>query len=174
MTIDQTVQSFYEVTKRGSDHFKSYINSSKTRLVWFVGISGFALLNGEKLWGNISSTKLEEIDFFLLTLPWLLSIVLALISHYVMDQAEIKFNIFNDNKLSMIDLHGIEVKRGEFDANEFELLLFDKHPDIIDLKKTTDKYLKWANRLELITFIFLVIGFIWSVIYPIFIMCRCQ
>ena len=173
MTIDQTVQSFYEVTIRGSDHFKSFINSSKTRLVWFVGISGFALLNGEKLWSNISSTKLDEFDFVWLTLPWLLSISLALISHYVMDQAEIKFNKYNDNKLAMIDLHGNKVKRGEFDANEFELLLFDKHPDILDLKKSTDTYLKWANGLELITFIFLVLGFIWSVIYPIFIMGRC-
>jgi len=170
MTIDQTVQSFYEITKRGAEQFKTYINSSKTRLVWFVGISGFALLNGEKLWSKISSTDVEGLNFLWLSLPWLLSILLALISHYVMDQVIIKFNKYTDNKLSMIDLHGNKITRGNFDVEEFELLLYDEHPDLKDLKESTDTYLNWANRFEISSFAFLVFGFIWSVLYPIFIL----
>jgi hypothetical protein len=44
--------------------------SAKARLVWFAAISGFAILNGKKLWDSITVGEFVGGPLVLLALPW--------------------------------------------------------------------------------------------------------
>ncbi len=168
MTVENIVQSLAESTQRGQEQYKSLAQSSKTRLVWFVGISGFAILNVASVWDEIMINPIEGIDIFWLTLPWLLSVFSALITHFLMDKADIHFSKFINNKLSLIELHKIQVTNGIIDEKEFKLLLYDNHPDLEILKDNADNWINCINIFETITFGSLVIGFIWAIIFPLF------
>ena len=167
MQQDEIVQSLANATQRGIEQYQSLAQASRTRLVWFVGISGFALLNGKQLWDAISNNPLSGIDIFWLSLPWLLSVLFALTTHYLIDKAEIRFNKFFTNKLSLIELHKIQVTSGKDNIEEFTKIIYDEDPDIKKLKNSADRWISWVNRFETLTFASLVFGFIWSILFPL-------
>ena len=86
----------------------------------------------------------------------------------MIDQAEIKFNKYSNNKLSLIELHKAQVDRDNYDIEEFKSIVYDQDPDIKELLEIADKWNDGVNWFERITFGLLVFGFIWSVCLPLF------
>ena len=144
-------------------------SSARTRLVWFVAIAGFALLNGPTIWSAIGGRTFAGTDYVLLALPWAMAALLALVTHFFIDEAGVKDDVVSVQKLAMVDLHLEAIKEGDDDALEILQIINDTHPDLKNSKVVADRYGSWAKWLERITFSLLVLGFIWSLAVPLLI-----
>jgi len=140
--------------------------SARSRLVWFVAIAGFAILNGKKIWDPIADGEFTGIALALLALPWAISALLAVITHFIIDEAGVKDDHYYVMKLAAIDLHLESVKHGDADHMEMIKIINDTHPDLAEPKKMSEKWGNAAKWLERTTFFILVAGFLWALIGP--------
>lgn len=140
--------------------------SARERLVWFVGIAGYAILNAKVYWEALGGRTFTGIEIFWLSLPWALSAFLSVITHFVIDEAGARDDILFTKKLATIDLYKIDIEEGKADLAKILRIFNDTHPDYIEIKKSSDKWSSFAKWLERITFAALVSGFIWALIGP--------
>jgi hypothetical protein len=142
-------------------------SSARTRLVWFVAVAGFAFLNGPPFWSAIASRTFAGTDLVLLALPWAMSALLAVVTHFFVDEAAVKDDRYFVQKLAMVDLHLEAIKEGEDDPLEMLQIIDGTHTDLKKPKAAAERYACWARWLERITFALLVLGFIWSLAIPL-------
>lgn len=141
--------------------------SARQRLVWFVGIAGYALLNSQVFWNALGNRQFTGINLLWLSLPWIISALLSVISHFVIDEVATKDDILFTQKLTAIDLHKIDIEEGNDDPKEMLQIINDTHPDYKETKKSVDRWSSFARWMERSAFTTLVIGFIWAIVGPL-------
>ncbi len=141
--------------------------SARERLVWFVGIAGYAILNAKVFWDALGNCQFIGIELFWLSLPWVTSALLSVITHFVIDEVVIRDDALFTKKLAAIDLHRIDIEEGKDNPDEMLQIINDTHPDYKDTKKSVDRWSSLARWMERSAFATLVMGFIWSVIGPL-------
>jgi hypothetical protein len=141
--------------------------SARERLVWFVGIAGYALLNAKAFWDALGNCQFIGIELFWLSLPWVISALFSVITHFIIDEVGIRDDIFFTQKLAAIDLHKIDIEEGKDDPSEMLQIINDTHPDYKDTKNSVDRWSSLARWMERGAFTTLVIGFIWAVVGPL-------
>lgn len=140
--------------------------SSKTRLVWFVGIAGFALINGEQIWDAVSNNNFSGKEGYLLSLPWIVTVVFCVLAHIFTDELGVKDERYYFSKLTAIGLYKMKLIENDDNGTEFLLLLNDSHPAYQKELKSVNRLSPYAIWFERLAFISLVFGFVWSWIGP--------
>jgi hypothetical protein len=163
----EIVESYEKVFLSFREPIKESRTSAKTRLVWFVGIAGYALLNAGPLSSAIAPHKLAGPSLLWLSLPWLLTALLGVVTHFLIDEAASRDDVFFAKKLAAIDLHRIAVTDGRDDPKEMLSIIDDTHPELKGAKQDTENWPAAARWLERATFAALVIGLFWAVIGPL-------
>jgi hypothetical protein len=97
----------------------------------------------------------------------LISVLSALVAHFISDKAEIRINKFYNPKLILTDLFLAKVKDGRGDITELESIINDANPELKQIRKNADNWIRAINIFESLTIFFVVFGFIWMVIYPL-------
>lgn len=167
MSQKDIVESYEKVFLSFREPIRETRASARERLVWFVGIAGYALLNAKVYWEALGGRQFSGEEIFWLSLPWAFSAFLSVVTHFVIDEAGVRDDILFTKKLAAIDLHRIDLEEGKANLNEMVQIFSDTHPDYIDIKKSSDKWSSFAKWLERITFATLVSGFIWALVGPL-------
>ena len=89
------LQTFPEMYFSSQESVNQRRSSLRTRLVWYVGISGYVLLNSKELWKAISLRERVGLDILWLSLPWVICSLLGAVTYFLVDEAARK----NDNFL---------------------------------------------------------------------------
>ncbi len=167
MNKDAIVESYEKVFLTFRESIQEIRLSARTRLVWFVGIAGYALLNSKTYWEALGERQFSKIELFWLSVPWILSALISVITHFVIDEVAAKDNILFTKKLAAIDLHRIDIMEGNDNPIELLQIINDKHPDYEDLVISLDNWSGLAKWLERCAFATLVVGFVWAVVGPL-------
>lgn len=147
-------------------------SSAKSRLVWFVALSGFVILNGKDLWDSLAEVSFTGKSLAFLIAPWIIAALTAVITHFVIDETGAKDDIFAVKKAAAIDLFLESLDEGDADPSEMVAIINDTDEDLKQAKEKAESSRKIAQLLERITFIVIVLGFFWSLIGP-FILVSC-
>ncbi|MCJ7529940.1 MAG: hypothetical protein MUO64_02760 [Anaerolineales bacterium] len=147
-------------------------SSARSRLVWFVALSGFVILNGKALWDPIAQVSFTGLPLALLVCPWVIAALAAVVTHFMIDEAGVKDDIYATKKAASIDLYLESLDEGDADPREMVAIINDSRDDLKEPKRVSERYGYLAQRLERITFLIIVVGFVWSFIGP-FILARC-
>ncbi len=167
MSRKDVVESYEKVFLSLREPIRETRTSARQRLVWFVGIAGYAILNAKVYWEVLGGKKFSGVEILWLSLPWVLSALLSVITHFVIDEAGARDDMLFTKKLATIDLHRIDIEEGNADLSEIVQIFSDTHPDYMDIKNSSDRWSSFAKWLERATFATLVSGFIWSLIGPL-------
>ena len=126
-------------------------NSSKSNLVWIVGIAGFVLINIVDLLSEMMSESLSPEIGLLATLPWVFTAFSGAVAH-------IKWL-----KLGRLDIHHYNKSIGAIDSflalqakdakrkDVLGLLNLDDYPEIKEIKNEVETYQKSVDRWENLT-----------------------
>jgi len=166
MGTQEVVESYYRTFTGFRTMAVQIRSSAQTRLVWFVGIAGFAILNGKALWDALSAGSFSGLPLAFLGAPWVISALLAVVAHFVIDEAAVKDDVYYVTKLAAIDLHLEAIRENKYDPNEGLSIIRDTHQEIVGPKRQSEAWSKAARWLELASFLFLVVGFLWAFIGP--------
>lgn len=167
MNNKEFVESYEKVFLTFREPMRETRTSARTRLVWFVGIAGYALLNAKVYWEALGNRQFSGTELFWLSLPWIVSALLSVITHFVIDEVGIRDDVLFAKKLATIDLHRIHIVEGKENPEEMLQILNDTHPVYKDNIESVNRWSGLAKWLERCTFATLVIGFIWAVIGPL-------
>jgi len=162
----EIVESYLRVFTGFRDIVESTRDSARTRLVWVVAIAGFAILNGKPLWDQLGRTQFEGILLAALAIPWALSALFAVVTHFIIDEAKVKDDLYFVTKLATIELHLEKERSGQADPANMLAIINDTHPSLVEPKRQNDKLANWAKWLERTTFALLILGFVWSMTGP--------
>jgi len=138
-----------------------------TRLVWFVGIAGYVLVNGRQLWDGIAGVPLVGFQLFCLTLLWVLSALAAVAAHVLVDEVGAKDNLYFITKLAAIDLYQEALQEANPDPYEMVAIMNDKPANISRFKAASDALARKALVAYQACLWLLGIGFVWSTIFPL-------
>lgn len=162
-----------EFTKGLSRDFKIISESNKgaaSRLVWFVAIAGFGFLNIRTFAETALNAELCKTQLILLSLPWALTAVVGIVSHWLLGEL-----IARDNNYYILKQHAIRAflatARKEPSLEEVLSILNvdDTDNEVKEKKELVAQLHPWVTRAERITFALLLFAFAWSVAFPLFI-----
>lgn len=168
--IEALIDRYISTTKLEMEQGQRLSESTRTRQVWFVAISGFALLNARILWEGMFHRQLYGIEYLILALPWLISALFAVRTHYLCDQYDIISGKFYLNKIAELYLFQDYTKHGAIDAQKWEDLVWDRTENLKLLKKDVDAFGPKLNRSERIAFGGIGFGFFWAIVMPFIIL----
>jgi len=169
MTRLEVVESYFQTFSKSREFVSQTRASALTRLVWFVAISGYVLINGEPYWAKLAGKPLNTEQLFILSLPWLFAVFFSVVTHFLVDEVQVRDDKYFINKLATIDLHRIRVKEETEDPNEMKQLIEDTHPAFSEIKASLNKGLCWAKWFERLAFISILVGLVLAVVYPMMI-----
>jgi len=146
--------------------------ASATRLVWFVAISGFALINFPTLADRIAPSPLTSSQLLWLSLPWVLTAVSGVAAHWLLGDLVIR-----DNEYYIMKQHSIRA----FLANADPKPAITDVLDMINIDDTDKDVARWKSRvrkltpfvtwLERATFFFLIVSILATVAFPAILSC---
>ena len=113
MSQKDIMESYEKVFLTFREPIRETRASARQRLVWFVGIAGYATLNAKVYWEALGNRQFLGIEIFWLSLPWALSAFLSVITHFVIDEAGAKDDLLFTKKLATIDLYKIGDNSGK-------------------------------------------------------------
>ena len=166
MRTEEVIESYSRIFGGFYEMAEKTRASAKNRLVWFVAIAGFAILNGKNFWDPVADGEFTGVALALLALPWAIAALLAVVTHFVIDEVGVRDVLFFVKKRAAIDLHLKRVKDGQADHMEMIKIINSTHRDLVEPKKTVERWLCAARWLERIAFIVLALGFLWALIGP--------
>jgi len=166
MNTEKVVESYLRVFSGTREIAESTRGSARSRLVWFVAIAGFAILNGKPLWDELGRTHFRGIVLGLLALPWVLSALFAVITHFIIDEAKVRDDDYFLRKIAAIELHLEREKAKDAKPENMLAIINDTHPELKEASVQNSLWSNRARRLERITFILLIAGFLWSLVGP--------
>jgi len=141
--------------------------SSRARIVWSVGIAGFALLNAKLYWESLAGAPITGVNNAWLSLPWVLTTFLGVITYFVIDEAIKKDEIFFAYVINALNLFEIDLMENpKADVIKLRQIVRGEDTSVIKEKTKMVIWNNWARRFELLTFLTLVSGFVWSAIGP--------
>lgn len=169
ISIKQTVD-YYSAQLTRDHELASQVNTSAlNRLVWLTGIAGFVLLNAKPYFDTIRGKPIAGTLLLWLLVPWILTALLAIVSHVVIDEWRIKENRLYSDKKSAIDLHRIEVGVGKLNLDEFSAIIRDTDPGIKPLKEDANKWglrARWLERSTLVMMLFAFLSLGIPLVFP--------
>jgi hypothetical protein len=164
----KTVETMADGLAKDHQVYANNNDHALTRLVWFVAIAGFALLNVNRLAADIIGEKLTRIQLVLLILPWVFVALSGVVTHYLIGET-----VAEDNKYYVLMQHTLRAWLAYPPAKPtvkevLEILNIDEtDDDLIVLKKKAAELSEQANTWENITLVGLIFSFLWSVIFPL-------
>ena len=141
---------------------------SAARLVWFVAIAGFALINMKSYAQALVPDALTKLQLIAVSLPWALTAIFGVIAHWLLGDL-----IARDNEFHMLRQHAIRsflanAKPKPAIAEILEIInVDDTDKDVAQMKRRVKSLLPWVTRMERITFVMLLLGFGLSVLLPL-------
>ena len=91
----ETVETFADGLARDHAVLNQNNNSAAARLVWFVAIAGFALLNVGSLANSIIETPLARLHLVVLVFPWALAGLCGIIAHWLNGEVMARDNVYH-------------------------------------------------------------------------------
>jgi len=140
--------------------------SAQARLVWFVAIAGFALLNARGLAEAVSGTTLGGNQLLLLASPWAITAILGIAAHWTIGDFDFRNMRYQSCRLNRFQAF-VALAREEPSDDEVNELLDEKHEDISKSRSAANKVEPIASWLERLTFVALAAAFVWSIVYPL-------
>ena len=163
----RTIEEFSAGLSRDQAIVSDSNKGSATRLVWFVGISGFALINFPPLADRLASTPLNSIQLLVISTPWVLTAVLGVLAHWLLGDL-----VARDNEYYILKQHALraflanaEAKPEIADVHEM-INVDDTDKDVALLRSRVTRLFPSASRIERATFILLIVSIIVTVLYP--------
>ena len=162
----EVVEAYLRVFSGFRDIAESTRNSARNRLLWFVAIAGFAILNGNPLWDGLGRVHFSGILLAALAAPWVLSALFAVVTHFIIDEAKVRDDDYFVKKLTLIELQLEAERANRADPNNMKAIINDTHSDLVEPRRDTERWGNSAKWLERITFWLLIIGFLWAMTGP--------
>jgi hypothetical protein len=168
---DHGIRTIEEFSSGLANDFRIVSQSNKdsaSRLVWFVAISGFALVNMRSYAEAVSGTPLTRVQLSLISLPWALTAVSGVISHWLLGEL-----IARDNEFHMLRQHAIRsfLANAQPKPSIHEILeilnVDDTDKDVAQRKRRVDALFPWVTWAERATFALLLLAFILSAVLPL-------
>lgn len=141
--------------------------ASSARLVWFVAIAGFSLINISTLAEAITGSPVEGLSLMCLALPWSGTALFGILAHWALGDLMAKEK--ERHIVRMHDFYSFLVTAGDEPSEEKTLAIIrgdDK--DVKSREKAVKSLFPWVLCLERLTFICLCFAFVWSIIFPFF------
>jgi len=136
-----------------------------------VGICGYVLVNAPSLWKSLAGADLAGWPLFVLTIPWVLSALAALIAHLLVDKRGDADNEFFVAKAAALEVAILGLKAGKNDASAVLNAFNDNHPAISEPRRRVEALQKPAVWLERSTIGLLILSFAWSIVGPLALAC---
>lgn len=162
------VERYFEQVKRHPEIRNQTLASAMARLTWFTAISGFVVLNGRSLWEALAGRSFEGGALLLLTLPWVLTAVLAIATHYLIDQMRMQDDTAHEIRYAVLNLLLDRFEKHERVLDqELQDILHDRGPEELRLAVAAiGPWARWFTRLERWTIYVLIFSFLWAVAGP--------
>jgi hypothetical protein len=154
-TLDRAQQSEVEPRK-----------SERDRLVWYVGIAGYVLLNANESWHVLLGRDLGPNDLLGLSVPWTVAALLALLAHLATEEWFDRDSLQYHALRTEVDrLRSLGVERA-IDPKEVADLIGSSKPHLAALKSKVERYGCWARWLRRAAFAVLCVAFTWGLVGP--------
>lgn len=136
-TLDRAQQSEVEPRK-----------SERDRLVWYVGIAGYVLLNANESWKVLLGRDLGPNDLLSLSVPWTVAALLALLAHLATDEWFERDSLQYHALSAEVDrLRSLGAERA-IDSQEVVDLIGSSTPHLSTLKLRVERSGWWARWLR--------------------------
>ena len=169
-----TIREFADGLSRDFGVFAEINKGTATRLVWFVAISGFALLNVRDLAEAVARRRFDGILLFLLVLPWVIAAVLGLVAHWLLGDVTAKDTVYYIMKQHAIRAFLATASSHPTIAETLSILdVDDTDKEVASRKKAVEQVSPWADAAEKATFAAIIFSLVWSVVYPLIIRAAC-
>ncbi len=165
------LSSYMEQFVRAREIARDSRNGARTRYVWFVGICGYVLVNAPNLWKSLAGTDLTRWSLLTLSTPWVLSALVALITHLLIDKSEDLENEFFVAKAAALEVAILGLRAGRNDESAVLKAFNDEHPAISGRKRKVEAFRKPEVWFERLTIGLLVLSFVWSAVGPLILDC---
>ncbi len=165
-SAQSAVESFADMLGRDHKLASEVRASALSRLVWYVAIAGFMIVNAKPYWEVFRGHSLLGYQIFWLSLPWVATALSAIITHILIDVVTIKDNTYYSNKKSFIDFHRIDIEHNELNIDKWKAIMSDTEPQLEKLKNDVTWWFNLAQPLELVTHILLILAFISAITIP--------
>lgn len=189
--VNSRLRSSYN---RNYELLSEQARSSKTTFVWFVGISGYIIVNAKEHWMDflgIAFFEAHPLNILLPYIPSFISVLLGITSYLRIENWFFRFSDFNKhfsntfeyltldekNGLLLSDLLRLDTdstgelkkleKKVESYNNEEEKKLFT---DLIEKKRISHNSLLLMNRIARLAMWTFFVSFIWAVAGPLLIL----
>lgn len=158
--------SYAEDKKRSLELVDSVNKSTASRLVWFVAISGYVVINLKAYTENITGQSFQGSPFFFLVLPWVATAICALLTETLLSVQTVRDTLYFTASLAGINVF-IATKVDTATQADFSALLNEDNKTT-ELRKRVEKMAFWVRWMERATFILLALSFIWVLIGPFY------
>lgn len=159
-----TVMSYRGGLQRYQSQAAIIRSNALSRMVWFVAIAGYVMFNGKPFLDAIRCGPTLGKTLLVLSLPWAVAAVMAVISHFLMDEASAIDVQVHEGRLAVIDVLILKIQSGRARPEDVVQMLDDKEPNVAREKARLKRWgnaAKWAERA---TFALLLLCFAWSVV----------
>ncbi len=138
--------------------------AERDRLVWYIGIAGYVLVNAQGTWRVLLGHDLLATDLAWLSAPWTLAALLSLVAHFLTDEWIDRENLYYHSLRAEADrLSSLE---RPIEEQEWKELIVHSQCRLKHLKAKVDRRHKWARRFKLAASVCLFGAFFWSAAGP--------
>jgi len=154
---------------RSLDRFQETVSDSRAtetnRLVWYVGIAGYVLVNAQAQWKILLARDPTAYDLTWLSVPWVVSAITALLAHLATaERIDREHQQFYAMRVAMDSLlvtenepkQAVDKLKGILDCSEH----------LLKYRTATERWQRmalWLQRLALAAVLF---AFMWTVFGP--------
>ncbi len=160
------IESYAQRISETNELVESSNKASASRLVWFVAIAGYAFLNIPVYIKALSDEPVSGVALVAITIPWALTALLGVVTHWLLGELIDLDNLWYITYIAAIN--AIIVRNdGEVMDRQLLDLINGKNKDVQARREKVDRLnplVQWAERL---TFLFLFISFVSSVVYAL-------
>jgi hypothetical protein len=156
-------------TVRGLDRFQEMVGSTRdaetSRLIWYVAIAGYVVVNAEPYWSKLLGRPATGTDLFWLTLPWIAAAVASLVAHAAglkrIDTEHFQFYA----QRAKLDVYA-DIETDPERAVELAQSVLDTKDDLEKYGKATKWWTTVSALLRVVAFGFLLAAFVWTLAGP--------
>ena len=145
-------------------------HSDSTRLVWYVAVCGYVLVNGvaflHAVLPVVTPSRLAA-----LLVPWALTAILSIAGHIAIIRAARQEDRYHLGVLGSLDVFAFKVADGKADGSDLRSIINDTDPKLRPEKAAVDSANQWRHRLVQTAQWALLGSFVWSMVALIFAEC---
>ncbi len=154
----KTIEAFSEGLNGDFQIVSSIQNNLSNRLIWIVAISGFSLINLQKISESISGKVASGANFVWLVLPWVITAFLGIVTVIILAEQYTKDSIYFIIKKHSIRAFLAAMSKSTTLDDILGILDVDNTDlDVKGKKKDVDNWKKWVDFGERATLFFFII-----------------